>query len=104
MSRYAHLQVRFPDGTIRHGNYFPNSDLASPHLYATAGVASTLQYVDPQLDDCDMHGEPYEVDIFCDYGGGFTWRGLATENRIIRGTEPTWGQLTDGVPTWAVSC
>lgn len=87
MASTAPMQVRFPDGTIRHGHYGATADICGDCLHADR---------QPYKRDHDWYPEPTEVSdgdvrkvrIAVDYGNGFSWDGTATLDRLITGHSP----------------
>lgn len=96
------LYVRFPDGTVRHGLYQSTADTALPYLVDTFEAAWGPGYYNRYRCGATPEGPGVPVDVATLYGGGFAWRGTATEDYIISGRDP-WGdgqQRTDGIPAW----
>lgn len=97
------LYVRFPDGTVRYGLYQSTADMAFADLVDTFEATQRFEYyVNRRRWDAAPDGPGVPVDVATTYGGGFAWRGTATEDYITSGCDP-WEdgqQRTDGIPVW----
>lgn len=119
MSR-ASAQVKFPDGTIRHGIYNGTVDVYWPYLFATsedAWAAWDEYYNSKPMSDkkwadavrYEQVGGPfYDVEIADSYGGGDGYYGKATKNVIVSQTRVDYmtqirrGGKVGGLPDWWV--
>jgi hypothetical protein len=102
MSR-ATLYVRFPDGQVKYGIYNGTVDIAQPWLVDTPTEAWDIWHggnLTHYWQESQPEGEP--VDVATDYGGGFSWQGRATTDRLVDGFEPFELDSHDGLPEWAV--
>lgn len=119
MSR-ATAAVRFEDGTVKWCIYNGTSDIMMPRLFDTPDEPWDAYYAkDRGLPPVELWpepvGEPEPVTIYCGYGNGWTWPGMATRNVITEGTDPYeyddnesngWNAPdykhphTDGTPEW----
>lgn len=97
MSR-ATLYVQFPDGTVRYGLYDGTSDVACSPLYSSPHAAWDVY--DLSGSDGEVPDEAERVHVASDYGGGFSWVGLATRDRLVGGFEPD-VDYESGLPSWA---
>lgn len=97
MSR-ANLYVLFSDGIVRYGLYNGSTDMpVCAPLYDRPQDA--WDAYDLTCADGSREGEP--VRIATDYGGGGSWNGTATRDRVTgdpRGEEDGYEQ---GEPGWA---
>lgn len=75
----AILVVRFPDGALRYGTYQGSSDTPYPTLYLTPSEWQQAKTASRQ----DPIGEVYPVDIYSDYGNGWSWKGTAAKNTLV---------------------
>jgi len=97
----SRLFVRFPDGVIRFGSYQDTADVPYSGLVDDlTDVAEVLKMIPPS----DIHVGDVEVEIYCDYGGGFYWKGMALNNWLTDTgyslDERFVGGHTDGAPEW----
>ena len=106
MSR-ANAQVKFPDGTIKHGIYNGTVDYYWEPLFETSEEAWDAwqeYYKDDNLDDSKWDsplGTIYDVEIADDYGGGETYRTQATKSRITGEVEAEeMEKVEKGLPKW----
>jgi hypothetical protein len=106
----ANLYVLFPDGTVRYGIYNGTSDIASEALYDDPAQA----WEPGRGGEAQEGAADLPVRIATDYGGGCSWDGRATLNRITEGCAPNGLQgqagnwiskpatnYQDGEPNWA---
>lgn len=97
------LYVRFPNGTVRYGLYQSTADVAFADLVDTFEATRRPEYyANRRRWDAAPDGPGVPVDVATTYGGGFAWRGTATEDYITSGCDP-WEdgqQRTDGTPAW----
>ena len=101
MSR-ATLYVQFPDGTVRYGLYNGTSDYAWPKLYATPEEAWDAYDSQPRAGEHPGVATP--VRLATDYGHGFSWPGMATQDEVTAGHD-AFGEgdgYESGLPAWAV--
>lgn len=113
----ASAAVLFPDGEIRYGIYNGTSDVMYPSLYATVDEAwdawsnsqSRSKSSFPRIRELWEKGaatEVFDVAIYSDYGGGWSWRGQATTTDIVDGLDPYDDSHAptriDGEPEWLV--
>jgi hypothetical protein len=77
--------VRFPDGHLRYFLYHVTTAIVWPVLFDTIDEAwaDTGSHEPDWAEDT----EPVDVEIYLDYGGGFWWKGRATELAI---ESPLW--------------
>jgi hypothetical protein len=109
MSR-ANAQVKFPDGTIKHGIYNGTIDVYMAYLTNSNEEAWNLwdAYKKSGYDDSlfEKRGDTefFEVEIADDYGGGDTYRGQATKSQIVSELDTDdMEKIKDGLPEWWVS-
>lgn len=109
MSR-ASAAVRFPDGTVKFGIYNGTCDVMQPGLFDNPKDPWDAFYAKGKFEGqpgacwpAEVVGEPEDVVIYSDYGGGFYWPGRATRNRIIGPLDwDGWdGTDREGEPKWA---
>lgn len=88
MSR-ANAQVKFPDGTIKHGIYNGTADVYMAYLFDTPEEAWECwqKYREPHFDS-KLFDKPYDdtfykVEIADDYGGGDCYIGRASKSQIV---------------------
>ena len=116
MSRAIAL-VRFNDGTILRGCYNGTSDFLSQWLITDEELEEKYDGVcfswdsknwdnyDDIYIDPDTVEDSESVEIFSDYGNGFSWKGEASRNKFVV-TSPTnldcvdW---TENIPTWVIN-
>lgn len=92
---HANLTVRFPDGTLRYGLYDGSWDRMLPGLFDADGQAWVFGGEVMDIGDPEEH----EVRIACDYGGGGSWSGRATRERITSDLEAR-DDYENGLPGW----
>ena len=108
--------VRFNDGTILRGCYNGTSDFLSQWLITDEELeekydGSCFSWDSKNWDNYDdiyINPDTVEdsesVEIFSDYGNGFSWKGEASRNKFVV-TSPTnldcvdW---TENIPTWVI--
>jgi hypothetical protein len=83
--------VRFQDGTVKWCLYNGTADILIPRLFEDPHTPWDAYYAKGD-DKVDLWpepvGEPEPVTIYSDYGGGWTWPGMATRNVVTEGTDP----------------
>jgi hypothetical protein len=101
---HASAAVLFRDGTIRYGIYSGTSDIMGSCLFGSIDEAWD-DYRSPASRDEAAEAADEPVIIYSDYGGGFSWPGRATRDRLTDGFDP-FGQcgdpapMIDGEPLW----
>lgn len=96
------LFARFPDDTVKYGEYRGTSDIALPFLIDDIfDVYRTYKEGDYTWEKTEGD-EIFPVDLATNYGGGFSWKGMATIDTLVDGFDP-WenGTPEDGLPDWA---
>lgn len=111
----ATAAIRFEDGVVLFGVYSGTADVMQDRFFPTVDEAWTAHRT-PAIDRGDMPTEPNEqVQVYSDYGGGFSWAGRATRAGVlVEGHMPygaeSWGgevilpvlETVDGTPDWYV--
>lgn len=99
----AILLVRFPNGDIRFGFYFGTSDVALPKLITEPDGWYDLKGTPwPSSAELASLEGVEDVEVYSDYGGGFSWPGRATRDWLVEGHDPFDGDRDhDGTPQWA---
>ena len=113
----ASAAVLFPDGEIRYGIYHGTSDLMYSSLYTTIDDAWSAwsdsrdpsKNSFPNVRELWEKGdavEVFDVTIYSDHGGGWSWSGQATKTDIVDGFDPYDDSRSqtrvDGEPSWLV--
>lgn len=105
MSRSS-AAVRFPDQTVRFCVYNGTCDLLIPLLHDTLEQAWEAWQAWRDNTGINLWQDPKgviePVEIYSDYGGGFTWSGSAARNTVVDPTDP-WDigvSRIDGTPRW----
>lgn len=101
---HANGEVRFNDGNIKHFEYNGTSDICIPKLYDNyEEMKDNWRKYKKENCSCKHAEEP--VDIYTDYGGGFSWKGKACRKcmMITKGNNPFDEDIikNDGIPDWA---
>lgn len=102
---HANGLVRFPDGEVMHFEYDGTSDIVCRSLKRTYPELKRDWRTAANQADCNC-GQPAEkVEMFTDYGRGFSWEGKACR-RCMAVTDATMPFDTDvavwdRVPEWA---
>lgn len=105
---HANGQVKFKDGKIMHYEYNGTIDSAISHLYTTYEEMEANWRKSSWLE-C-ICGEDESVEIFTDYGSGFSWQGRACKKccAITKGLSPynynVYKTMRDGIPEWLCKC
>jgi hypothetical protein len=106
MSR-ANAQVRFPNGTIKHGIYNGTVDVYWPYLFDTSEEAWSAwrEYDTDKLDELTRYeavdGPFHNVEIADDYGSGETYIGRATPRLIVSATNVDYmNSIKKSLPDW----
>lgn len=107
MSR-ANAQVKFPDGTIKHGIYNGTIDHFWFPLFDTSEQAwdAWHEYYESKPMDDDKWQHPYDdsyytVEIADDYGGGAIYIGRASKSQIVSDVDTDkMVKIGDGLPKW----
>ena len=105
------MVVRFPDRSIKFGAYQNTSDIGSPWLADTPNNLKAL--IGRGCEGLPKTGPVVDVDVYCDYGNGFSGRMKARGGHLTKHALfwPMWGGwedipatvtgYQDGVPMWA---
>ena len=87
--------VRFNDGTILRGCYNGTSDFLSQWLITDEELeekydgscfnwdSEKWDNYDNEYIDTDTIDDAEDVEIFSDYGGGFSWKGQASRSKLV---------------------
>lgn len=109
MSR-ASAQVRFPDGTVKHGIYNGTADVYMPWLFNTSDEAwDCWQKYRESGFDHKKFGNPFDdsyfdVEIADCYGGGDCYLGRASKSQIVSSVNTDYMNRKGdgGLPGWWV--
>ena len=83
----AYGVVKFPDGLLKYYRYDGTSDICNPSLYDN--INDIWKCHEWTVCNC---GKDEPVEIYSDYGGGFSWPGRACRNcRCITDKLEPWG-------------
>ncbi|MFB6518597.1 hypothetical protein [Streptomyces sp. NPDC056401] len=110
MSR-VDAQVKFPDGTIKHGIYNGTVDVYMPWLFDTEQEAWNCwqKYRESGFDskqfDKPFDDTFYDVEIADDYGGGDCYIGRASKSQIVSSVNTDYMNRKGkgGKPDWWLS-